>query len=227
MLNQKNSPDVFDMLDEPGDPPETETASSRTEAEGPQTPENAVETQIATPTTAPDLDTADATAAPLRGNGLLRRAIAAAVIVLVVTVAGLSLFLGWQLKQREDTADAGRAALEVARGYAVTLTSVDTKNIDQNFKQVLDGATGEFKDMYSQSASQLRQVLIDNKARSTGTVADAAIKSVTTNKVEVLLFVDQSISNTANPEPRIDRSRVAVTMELVDNRWLASKVDIK
>jgi Mce-associated membrane protein len=92
---------------------------------------------------------------------------------------------------------------------------------------VLDGATGEFKDMYSQSSAQLRQLLIDNKAVSHGTVVDAAIKSATKDKVEVLIFVDQSISNSLNPEPRIDRSRVGMTMERIDGRWLASKVDIK
>jgi Mce-associated membrane protein len=107
------------------------------------------------------------------------------------------------------------------------LTSIDTNNVDQNFTQVLDGATGEFKDMYSQSASQLRQVLIDNKAISKGIVVDSAIKSATKAKVEVLLFIDQSISNVVNPQLRIDRSRVAITMELIDNRWLASKVDLK
>jgi Mce-associated membrane protein len=81
--------------------------------------------------------------------------------------------------------------------------------------------------MYSQSASQLRQVLIDNKAISKGIVVDSAIKSATKTKVEVLLFIDQSISNIVNPQPRIDRSRVAITMELIDNHWLASKVDLK
>jgi Mce-associated membrane protein len=30
-----------------------------------------------------------------------------------------------------------------------------------------------------------------------------------------------------NPEPRIDRNRVEMTMELIDNRWLASKLDIQ
>jgi Mce-associated membrane protein len=144
-----------------------------------------------------------------------------------VAALGLSAFLGWQLKQQHDTAAAGSAALAAARSYAVTLTSVDTKNIDQNFAQVLDGATGEFKDMYSQSATQLRQVLIDNKAVSHGTVVDAAVKSATKTKVEVLLFVDQSISNVVNPEPRIDRNRVEMTMELIDKRWLASKIDIQ
>jgi Mce-associated membrane protein len=158
---------------------------------------------------------------------MLRRSIVVTAGSVFVAALGLSAFLGWQLKQQHDTAAAGSAALAAARSYAVTLTSVDTKNIDQNFAQVLDGATGEFKDMYSQSATQLRQVLIDNKAVSHGTVVDAAIKSTTKTKVEVLLFVDQSISNVVNPEPRIDRNRVEMTMELIDKRWLASKIDIQ
>jgi Mce-associated membrane protein len=40
----------------------------------------------------------------------------------------------------------------------------------------------------------------------------------------VLLFVDQSVSNTTVPDPRIDRSRIKMTMEFVDGRWRASQV---
>ena len=43
---------------------------------------------------------------------------------------------------------------------------------------------------------------------------------------EVLLFVDQSVSNTNVPDPRIDRSRVKMTMEYADRRWRASKVEL-
>jgi Mce-associated membrane protein len=146
--------------------------------------------------------------------------------VVVAAALGFSAFVGWQLKQLDDTAAAGRAALEAARNYAVTLTTLDFKNIDKNYQQVLDGATGEFKDQYSQGATQLRQVLIDNNATGKGIVIDAAVKSATKTKAEVLLFVDQSITNAVNPSPRIDRNRIQMTMELVDNRWLASKVEI-
>lgn len=78
--------------------------------------------------------------------------------------------------------------------------------------------------MYSQSSSQLRQLLIDNKASAHGVVVESAIQSEAKNKVVVLLFVDQSVSNTNVPDPRIDRSRVKMTMEFVDGRWRASQV---
>ena len=60
----------------------------------------------------------------------------------------------------------------------------------------------------------------------TGIVVDAAVKSATPTRVEVLLFVDQSITNAANPSPRIDRNRIDMTMDLVGGRWLASNVEI-
>jgi Mce-associated membrane protein len=219
-FKRPNANDVFNRLDElEDDPPETEITTNTPEVDP---------TAEADEAAAHGAGETVADAAPIsRRRRLLRRVAAAATALVFVAALAATAYLGWQLKQRNDAAAAGRAALAVAQSYAVTLTSVDTNNIDQNFNQVLNGATGEFKDMYSQSAAQLRQVLIDNKAMSKGTVVDAAIKSATTTKVEVLLFIDQSISNVVNPQPRIDRSRVAMTMELVDNHWLASKVDIK
>ena len=135
--------------------------------------------------------------------------------------------LGWQYQHQRDVDNAARSALAAAEQFAVTLTSIDTNAVDANFTQVVDNSTGDFKDMYSQSASQLRQVLIDNKAMSKGTVVDSAVKSATTTEVKVVLFVDQWITNTASPQPRFDRSRVAMTMQLVDGRWLASSVELK
>jgi Mce-associated membrane protein len=229
-----NAKDVFEKLAEQDYPATTETLPEDIE-----TPESATELDVGEPTESLDDDAehaGDTDDTENIGEGAsvlprrrrwLRPILTAVAGVVVVAILAVSGFLAWQLKQNNDTAAAGRAALAAAQSYAVALTSIDTNNVDQNFTQVLDGATGEFKDVYSQSASQLRQVLIDNKAMSKGIVVDSAIKSATKTKVDVLLFVDQSVSNTVNPEPRIDRSRVAITMELVDNRWLASKVDLK
>ncbi|MUM19442.1 hypothetical protein FZI91_06800 [Mycobacterium sp. CBMA271] len=145
----------------------------------------------------------------------------------MATAIGVAAFLGWQLKRQHEVLDTRQAALEVANDYAVVLTSIDSAKVDDNYAKVLDGATGEFRDKYSQSAAQLRKLLVDNKAVSRSIVVDSAIKSATPNRVEVMLFVDRSISNVANPTPRIDRCRLVITMEHVANRWLASKVDIK
>ena len=119
---------------------------------------------------------------------------------------------------------AATQALDAAKKYAVTLTSTDPNAIDQNFTDILNGATGDFKDTYTKASSRLRKMLIDNKVATQGSVIDSAVKSATTNKVVVLLFVKQSVTNSASPDPRTDLTAVTVTMEKVNGRWLASKV---
>lgn len=149
----------------------------------------------------------------------------AAASVLSIVLAGAG-YEGWLLFQQHQKDVAAAQALDAAKKYIITLTSVDTNAIDKNFTDVLDGSTGEFKDMYTKSSAQLRQTLIDNKAAAHGSVIEAAVQSATEDKVDVVLFVDQSVSNGTAPAPQLDRSRVKMTMEKVDGRWLASKVEL-
>lgn len=153
----------------------------------------------------------------------LRRSVLPALLVAALAVSG---FLGWRQWQDHQLKVAGEQAQQAAIAYAQVLTSIDSNKVDENFKQVLDGATGEFKDMYTQSSVKLRQLLIDNKATAHGVVVDSAIQSESTDRVVVLLFIDQTVTNTAAPDPRVDRSRIKMTMEKVDGRWRASKVQL-
>ncbi|MGV0782029.1 Mce protein [Mycolicibacterium sp. XJ775] len=155
-----------------------------------------------------------------------RRLIAAAIAVLVLALGGVGGFFGWQYVGERQIANAGAAALNTANCYAVTLTSVDTGNLDANFAAVLDGSTGEFHDMYAKSSSELRTLLIDHKATGHGVVVNSAVKSATADEVVVLLFVDQTVTNTEVPDPRVDRSRMVMTMQNIDGRWKAAKVEL-
>jgi Mce-associated membrane protein len=159
-----------------------------------------------------------------RKHGWIRTTIrwaAGAVFIAFVAAAG---YEGWLLFQQHQNDLAGGQALAAARKYAVTLTTTDPNAIDQNLTDILSGATGDFKDTYTKASSRLRKMLIDNKVATQGTVIDSAVKSATTNKVEILLFVRQSVTNSASPEPRTDITAVTMTMEKVGDRWLASKV---
>ena len=167
---------------------------------------------------------AEAVVAPPKRRVGLAAVVCALLFAVLIGALG---FLGWRQYQQYRVDTATTAALRAAQDYAVVLTTLDAKNIDDNYRKSLDGATGEFKDAYSQGSSQLRQVLIDNKAAGTGVVIASAVKSATADKVEVLLFADQSITNAQNPSPRIDRNRIDMTMEKVGDRWLASRVEIQ
>ncbi|BBY99399.1 YfgM family protein [Mycolicibacterium fallax] len=147
-----------------------------------------------------------------------------AVLVTALLIStGVLGWLQWQSyhlnKEREELNRA-------AASYALVLTSIDSNNINENFDAVLDGATGEFKDMYSESSEKLRQLLVDNKASAHGQVVESAVQSVGDGEGVVLLFIDQAVSNTNVPDPRLDRSRMKMTMKYVDGRWRASKVEL-
>lgn len=181
---------------------------------------DSAETESAEPVAADEAAGLKGRIGGLRPN---RRWVAAAVLALGLIGA---TYEGWLLFAHHQRAVAAAQALEAAEKYTLALTSVDPTAIDKNFAEILDGATGEFKDVYSASSEQLRQLLIDNKASAHGTVIDSAVKSATKNKVEVLLFVDQSVSNKTSPQGQIDRSRIVITMEKVKGRWLAAKVEM-
>lgn len=200
--------------------PATEALEATEDAVEAQPADDAEPTADGDETGDTDDEAAEKAEAPSRLN---RRWIAAAVLALGLIGA---TYEGWLLFAHHQRTVAAAEALEAAEKYTLVLTSVDPTAIDKNFAEILDGATGEFKDVYSSSSEQLRQLLIDNKASAHGTVIDSAVKSATKNKVEVLLFVDQSVSNKTAPQAQIDRSRIVITMEKVKGRWLAAKVEM-
>lgn len=216
--------DVFDEAVEDDTVTEDHTATeeSTATAESEHTPEDS-DGEPSDETKASDGKPAE-TATTTNGRRPVVLGIVAAV--LIAALVGGGGFLGWQLWQTKQVIAAGDQARDAAVSYAQVLTSIDSDKVDENFDQVLAGATGEFKDMYSQSSMQLRQLLIENKATAHGVVVESAVQSATKDKVVVLLFVDQSVQNTAVPDPRIDRSRIKMTMEKVDGQWKASKVEL-
>ncbi|WP_304115445.1 tetratricopeptide repeat protein [Mycolicibacterium bacteremicum] len=173
-----------------------------------------------------DAQVAEALGRTTEPAGGRRRWVGAVIAVVIVALLGLSGFLGWLVWQDHRVDQAAQQARAAAASYAQILTSIDADKVDENFDQVLAGATGEFKDMYSQSSMQLRQLLIDNKAAAHGVVVETAVQSATPDTVVVLLFVDQSVTNATVPDPRIDRSRIKMTMQKVDGQWRAANVEL-
>jgi len=166
----------------------------------------------------------------LTGSARSRRAtrirwlVAAALVLLF---AGLAGYLGQQRFQQHQKDVAAAQALIAADKYAVTLTSVDSTTLDKHVADVLDGSTGEFNDRYTKTIDgQHRQHIVKDQVTTHGRVVESAVKSATANQVQVLLMVDQSVSSLASAEPQIDHSRIKMTMQKVNGRWLVSKVEL-
>ncbi|WP_433634004.1 hypothetical protein [Nocardia sp. CA-120079] len=156
----------------------------------------------------------------------LPRPLTGILMLFVVVSVMLAAVFGWKLETRNDHEAAGTAALAAAEDYATALTSIDSSHIDSDFATVLNGATGEFKSMYSKSADQLKPMLLQAKSVSKGHVVAASVQSASEDHAVIMLFVDAEITNMTNPTPRIDRNRILMTMDRVDGRWLTSKVEL-
>ncbi|AGM31222.1 Mce associated membrane protein [Mycobacteroides abscessus subsp. massiliense] len=152
-------------------------------------------------------------------------ALTAAAIVAIAIVASAAI-IGRLYEEQRIEEQSSREALAAAQEFANVMINVDSAKLDESSNKTLERSTGDFKQKYSESSTTLRQVMIENKAKATGVVVDSAVKSATPDKVEVLLFIDQAVSNVAIPDARMDRSRVQITMQKVDGRWLASDVEL-
>ena len=178
-----------------------------------------------------EVEEVEAEAEPAREKKAPRRVrlsvpVAFGLSVLLVAAIGAAVTFGLLLKAKSDTDAAASEALNTARSFAVTLTTYDYNNLDKNFADVLDGATGDFKNEYTGGSSTLRQLLQQAKATSRGTVLDAGVKSASTDRVEIVLVANQVVTNAAikEGETRVDRSRFLMVMENHDGRWLVSSV---
>ncbi len=155
----------------------------------------------------------------------LRYAAIGAVAAILVGALVFSGVVGWKVWRQHQIDAAGEQAQAIAVPYTEVLTSIDTSSVDENFRQILNGSTGDLKNEFTKASVQLRQLLVDNKAAAHGKVVNSAIQYKSPDKVVLLMMVDQSITNTQRPDPRIDRSRMKITMEKIDGRWLASKLE--
>src|SRR6201998_4338907 len=140
--------DVLEKLDELDDPADPDAVRATRDCDAVDSEPEAVTTESGA-----DDEIAYGTGEENQTGARWLRGRARALLVGAVVAAalGFSAFVGWQLKQLDDTAAAGRAALEAARNYAVTLTTLDFQNIDKNYQQVLDGGPGGFRDEHSRA----------------------------------------------------------------------------
>lgn len=150
-----------------------------------------------------------------------------AAAALAVALTGAGGYVGRLQFERHQTDVAAQQAVAAAVKYAVALTNFDSQAMDRNIAVIRDGATGEFRQRYDKSHGLLRMVLLDHQANAQGQVVQSVVKSASTNKVEVQLFVEQLVSNIEAPDSVVDFSSINMTMERVDGRWLASKVQLR
>lgn len=154
-----------------------------------------------------------------------RRWFAAAAVVAVL--AGAGGYVAWMKGEQHERDVAAAQATSAAKKYVLALINLDSKSMDSSIKEILADSTGEFKAQYGKSNGVLRLMLLDHDASTHGHIVDSRVQSADPDKVDLVFQVEQSVITSDDPDPEIDRSSIQITMDKVDGRWLASKVDLQ
>lgn len=151
--------------------------------------------------------------------------IAAGVVVVLAVLAALG-WGGYTIWQKSAVEDARASALDSGSQFATDLATYNYQNLDQNLAIVRDNSVGEFAGQYAQVASNLQNMIVQYQATSSAKILSAGLASADRDNAEVLVFLDQTITNTNSPDPRIDRNRMQLSLVREDGKWKLSKVQL-
>jgi Mce-associated membrane protein len=149
-------------------------------------------------------------------------ALTGALVVALVLV----VMLGLKVRQHDRQDSARRSATATAQSYAVDLTTYDHTHLDADFQKVLANSTGTFRGQYTEASQTLRDLIAKFQATATGKVLETAVLAADSKHATVLLFVDQTVTNSNSKDPRIDRSRMKMSLEKHGGKWLISSLDL-
>lgn len=161
--------------------------------------------------------------ARLRANARPRLLLPLVLAVAVLVAGG---YLVVQLWEQEALNSDRMEALNAARTYAKDLSTYNYTNLNGNFAAVTANSHGQFAQQYKQVSASLTELIKQNQAVSDGSVLSAGIVDADANHAVVALFVDQKITNTNNPQPRIDRNRMQMTLVHENGRWLIDDIKL-
>ncbi|MFZ5850806.1 MAG: hypothetical protein ACOYY2_05365 [Actinomycetota bacterium] len=148
------------------------------------------------------------------------------LLALTVVLSGAAGFAGYQVWQERRVDGARTAALAAARTAAPVVLSYDYRWLDQDFAAARNLLTGAFRDQYDKTtADVVRPTATQYQAVVKAQVVEASVVAASRDRVVTLLFVNQTTTSTRLQGPRLDISRVRLTLVRSGDRWLVSAID--
>jgi len=146
--------------------------------------------------------------------------------VLALLLAVAAVVLGLQVRSAHATTQAREDAVAAAEQQAVNVTSLSAQDIDAALARVADGGTGDFKAEYDQQAAKLKEAVTSQQVVATSSVVDSAVVRAGDDDALVLVVIDGSVTNKAQPTAQPRRYRMQLELARVGDRWLTSSLSI-
>ncbi|CAG7590319.1 hypothetical protein SIM91_36785 [Rhodococcus opacus] len=75
-------------------------------------------------------------------------------------------------------------------------------------------------------ASNLRDMIVQYQATSSAQIVQAGLASGDQDAAEVLVFLDQTVTDSNSPDPRVDRNRMQLALVHEGSGWKLANVQL-
>jgi Mce-associated membrane protein len=140
-------------------------------------------------------------------------------IALGAAVAGAGWYEHDQARQRDA---AVRQSLAAATAAAQAIFSYDYRSFDTSVANARTFVTGKFADEYAQTTAALKPNAVSEQAVVRAAVSASGVLSAGSDRVELLLYLNQYRRNTNVTGEKVDQNRVVLTMVAVEGTWKVS-----
>lgn len=172
---------------------------------------------------------AENTVTPKRRNRLRRpggRTVAtvgaALVFVGLMTACG---FMVWSSHAQHQERERATQFAAAARQGVVNMTTLDSNAAERDVAQVLDGATGEFREDFAKRVDDMTAVVRDSKVVTSGTVNATAVESMTKDSAVVLVAATSTVTDAAGKKEEPRNWRLSVTVSKDGDQLKLAKVE--
>lgn len=148
------------------------------------------------------------------------RKIAIVVLIAALAAGGFAFYQHHAAEQRDA---AVRQATAAATAAAQAIFSYDYRSFDSSVANGRSFATGDFADEYAKTTAALKTNAVKEQAVVRAAVSATGVISSSTDKVELLLYLNQYRRNTNVTGEKVDQNRVVLTMIRADGGWKVSQ----
>lgn len=154
---------------------------------------------------------------------LMATAVAAALTLLLLTLA----FLDWRAA-REITAadDAARTVRASVADKVEALLSYDHATFDADLENAQAGMTSKFQGAYEPTVSEIRDRALAQERSQEAEVMAVAVVASSADEVETLVFVNTLSTRAGTKAQRLMQNRVSVTMVQQGDTWLIDELSV-
>jgi serine/threonine protein kinase len=115
--------------------------------------------------------------------------------------------------------------VDLAKKLTVDMTSLSYRDPDGGIQRVLDESTGQFHDDFARRSSDFKQVVVQSKEVTQGTVTGAGLESMNGTVAEVLVAATSKITETVGTPQEPRKWRLRIQVEKIGDAYKVSKLD--